>query len=102
MQRFDRPLDASITEGRVTASRQAIVQRELREVLARQIRDGDPPETAATFARLRAAGHAETEVWQLMSAALLMELDAIARDARPFDRAGYVAALHALPTIRRR
>ncbi len=71
----------------------------LRDVLTQQIADGDPPETAATFARLRGDGVAEEVVWRLLSAVLLQELALIARDNRPFDRTGYVAALHRLPEL---
>ena len=71
----------------------------LREALEHQIAEGDPPETAMTFARLRAEGIAEEIVWRLLSAVLLQELALIRRDERVFDRAGYVAALHRLPEL---
>lgn len=71
----------------------------LRDALTQQIAESDPPETAATFARLRADGVAEDVVWRLLSAALLQEMACIVRDGRPFDRAGYVAALHRLPEL---
>ena len=71
----------------------------LRDTLREQIAAGDPPETAATFARLRAAGFAEDVVWRMLSAVLLQEMAVIVSDNRPFDRAGYVAALHRLPEL---
>ena len=40
----------------------------LRDALTQQIAEVDPPETAATFARLRADGVAEDVVWRLLSA----------------------------------
>ena len=74
----------------------------LREALTQQIADDDPPDTAATFARLRADGIPEDVVWRLLSAVLLQEMAGIVRDGRPFDRAGYVAALHRLPKLANR
>ena len=71
----------------------------LRETLAQQIANHDPPETAATFARLRAEGIAEDVIWRLLSAVLLQEMAVIIGEERPFDRAAYVAALHRLPAL---
>lgn len=71
----------------------------LRDALTQQIAEGDPPETAATFARLRAEGIAEEIVWRLLMAVLLQEMALIAREGRAFDRVGYVAALRRLPEL---
>lgn len=71
----------------------------LRETLAKQMEANDPPEVAATFARLQREGFEEDIIWRLLSAALLQEIAGIVGHERTFDRAGYVAALHRLPTL---
>ena len=73
------------------------VRHALRETLEQQIDLGDPPETRATFERLVRTGIAQDEAWRLLSLVLLDELNEVMRQQRPFDRARYVGALHALP-----
>ena len=75
------------------------LRAELREVLERQMAQGDPPEVARAFERLRAAGVSERQVWAMLSAVLLTEMNAMARDGREFDRMRYAAGLAALPTL---
>lgn len=71
----------------------------LRGTLEAQIAADDPPETAATFARLRREGISEDVLWRLLSAVLLQEMSLVVGETRAFDRAGYVAALHRLPEL---
>ena len=71
----------------------------IRSALEAQLASDDPPETAATLARLRREGVAEDTAWRLLSAAFLQELSLVVGDSRPFDRAGYVAALRRLPEL---
>ena len=78
----------------------ARLRQELRQVVERQMTQDDPPEVALTFERLRAAGVSEQQVWAMLSAVLLAELNDVMRDGREFDRARYAAALEELPTIR--
>lgn len=78
--------------------RQALLA-ELRVTLAEQIRTGNPPATADTFQRLRREGHAEEEVWRLLSAALLMEMNEMIRDHRRFDPEIWRKRLAALPRL---
>lgn len=74
----------------------------LKETLAAQIADDDPPETRLTLARLLRDGIPEHDAWRLLSAVMLQEMALIARDQRPFDREGYIAALDHLPELRDR
>ena len=71
----------------------------LRSALDAQIADDDPPETAVTLARLQNEGISEDVAWRLLSAVLLEEMSIVISDTRPFDRAGYVAALLRLPEL---
>ena len=75
------------------------VQAALREALDAQIAADDPPETRLTFERLVSEGFSQEEAWRWLSAVVLQEMSLIVRDNRPFDRAGYVAALNCLPTL---
>ena len=72
------------------------IQAALREALETQIREGNPPETRETFDRLRSAGIPEDNVWQMLGAALLTELNA-ARQGKGFDNERYVRRLQVLP-----
>ena len=74
----------------------------LREGLENQIAAEDPPEVAATFARLRREGYTEDAAWRLMSAVLLQEMSLIMRFGRSFDREGYIAAMRSLPQLSER
>lgn len=78
------------------------LRAELRERVEAQVREGAPPEAAEAYRRLRAEGRGEDEAFHLLGAALLSEMNAMARDGRPFDAAGYARALAALPRILKR
>ena len=79
--------------------RAARLREELRGVIERQMAQGDPPEVAPTFDRLRAAGISERQIWAMLSAVMLIEMNAMARDGREFDRAQYARGLAALPEL---
>ena len=71
----------------------------LREVVENQLRANEPPEVAATLARLLAAGHDRDEAVALIGAALMVELNEIMRSEREFDPARYVRNLANLPAL---
>jgi hypothetical protein len=71
--------------------------RLLKQAVLNQIADGDPPETAATLARLQREGMSKDEALRWIAAALLQELNVMLRDHRVFDRDAYAAALDRLP-----
>lgn len=75
------------------------VRLALRRALEAQLASDDPPEVAATLARLRREGISEENAWRLLSAVILQEMSLIVGEARPFDRAGYAAALLRLPEL---
>jgi hypothetical protein len=76
-----------------------LVGAQLREILQAQIDAEDPPEVKTTFSRLQREGLTPEYAFSLLSAVLLLELNAIVRDKREFDRAGYIRHLQALPTL---
>ncbi|MCP3958761.1 MAG: hypothetical protein GY719_12985 [bacterium] len=71
----------------------------IREVVDRQIRGNDPPETRETFERLVGEGHTEEEARELIALVVAAEIFAIMKTEREFDRSGFVAALRRLPAL---
>jgi hypothetical protein len=71
----------------------------LRQVVEDQLRANDPPEVAATLARLVAAGHARDDAVALIGAALIVELNEIMRSEREYDAARYARNLANLPAL---
>ena len=62
-------------------------------------RDGEPPETKQTLDRLVAEGHSQSEARRLIAAVVASEIFEVLKRKRPYDRAGYVAALQRLPKM---
>jgi hypothetical protein len=71
----------------------------LRAVVEGQLRANEPPEVAATLARLLAAGHDRDQAVALIGAALMVELNEIMRSEREFDPARYARNLANLPAL---
>ena len=75
----------------------AAVRRALREVLTRQIIEGDPPQVWQTARRLLDAGMDRLDVRRQLLLALNSNALAAADEGAGFDREGYVDALERLP-----
>jgi hypothetical protein len=69
------------------------------EVVENQIRDGDPPETAATLERLLRAGHRREEALRLIGSVVVVELYHMLGTKTPFNRERFVSGLAALPKL---
>jgi hypothetical protein len=69
------------------------------EVVENQLRDGTPPETRATLARLMSEGHSRQQAVDLIGAVVSTEIFEVLQQGRPYDSARYVAALRALPRM---
>ena len=69
------------------------------EVVENQIRDGTPPETAATLARLMREGRSRTEAVELIGAVVSTEIFAVLQSGKPYDQKRFVAALAGLPRM---
>lgn len=65
----------------------------------RQLADGDPPETAATLARLTAAGLDRHAAVHRIADALVEQINHMQREHRNFDRAAYLRALKELKAL---
>ena len=77
----------------------AAVAGPLLEAVENQLRANDPPEVAATLARLVAAGHARDEAVALIGAVLIFELNEVMRSEREFDAIRYARNLANLPAL---
>lgn len=64
-----------------------------------QVRANDPPEVAATLARLVAAGHVRDQAIAMIGAVLVFELNQVMLSEREFDAARYAGRLAALPQL---
>lgn len=71
----------------------------LLQAVEEQVRTNEPPEVAATLARLQSAGHDRDEAISLIGAVLMFELNEVMRHDREFDPARYAARLAALPRL---
>jgi hypothetical protein len=71
----------------------------LLQAVEEQVRTNEPPEVAATLARLQSAGHERDEAISLIGAVLMFELNEVMRHDREFDPARYAARLAALPRL---
>jgi hypothetical protein len=69
------------------------------EIVANQLRSGDPPQTRQTFERLKASGLAEDEVRRLLGCVVVNEIFEILKQGKPYDAARFVAALDRLPQM---
>ena len=69
------------------------------EVVENQIRDGDPPETQQTYARLISAGYSDKEARDLIGCVVSSEIFDILKNQKPYDRNRFVAALKRLQAL---
>jgi hypothetical protein len=75
------------------------LRKAILEVVDNQLRDGTPPETAATLARLIGQGYTREQAKEFSGAVVSSEIFAVLKEGRPYDRARYVATLQALPRM---
>ncbi|MEN9936550.1 MAG: hypothetical protein RLZZ387_3129 [Chloroflexota bacterium] len=69
------------------------------EAVDTQLREGTPPETRETFARLVASGHTPEGARQLLAQVVVSEIFAVMASGRVYDHARFVAALRRLPQL---
>src|SRR5262249_14912586 len=68
-------------------------------MLDTQLRDGDPPETGATFTRLLGEGVEEKEARRLIGCVIAAEIFAVMKSKKSFDRERFVGRLETLPEM---
>jgi len=67
------------------------------EVVKTQIREGTPPETQESHARLKSEGYSEEEVMKYLGSVVTTEIFEVLEKGRPYNHENYVKALKALP-----
>ncbi|MFQ5915993.1 MAG: hypothetical protein ACE5JS_22695 [Nitrospinota bacterium] len=75
------------------------LNRLILDIVERQIRGNDPPETRQTFNRLRKEGYSEQEAKNLIGTVVVCEMYDTLKEERPFDQARFASALENLPEL---
>jgi hypothetical protein len=75
------------------------LQKAIFDVIDKQIKEDDPPETRETFNRLVREGHSKTETRKLIGCAVVVEIYDIMKHQKPFDRERFVGNLRRLPEL---
>ncbi|PHN07152.1 hypothetical protein [Flavilitoribacter nigricans] len=76
-----------------------ILRQQFMETVGKQLRDGDPPETAVTLKRLQEEGYSEQQARELISACVAAEMFTVMETNAPFNRQSFVARLKKLPQL---
>lgn len=76
-----------------------ILRQQFMETVDKQLRDGDPPETASTLKRLQDEGYTEQQARELISACIASEMMVVMVSNKPFNRDRFVALLEQLPVL---
>ena len=66
------------------------------EVIENQIRDNDPPETKATWDRLKSAGYSDLQIKKMIGGVFIQHLYHVMKDLVPMDTEKYVQDLERL------
>jgi len=69
------------------------------EVINKQIKDDDPPETKQALVRLKDEGFSEEETLKLIGSVVASEVFSVLKEKRPYDHEKYISALNALPKL---
>ncbi|MBX9609549.1 MAG: hypothetical protein K2Y51_25290 [Gammaproteobacteria bacterium] len=69
------------------------------DTIENQVRDGEPPEVAATLARLQGEGHSREQALRYIACALSVEFFEILEHGARFDGERYADNLAALPAL---
>ncbi len=69
------------------------------EVVAKQVRDNDPPETKQTYDRLIQEGHADEDARRLIGSVVAIEVFGILKKQEVFNLSSFVQALDKLPEL---
>lgn len=73
------------------------IREQIFEIIKNQIRDNDPPETKATYDRLRKLGYDDFKTRQLIGQCLTVELFDVMKFGKPYNNERYIKNLKELP-----
>ncbi len=74
-----------------------LLMKEMRKVLANQLRANKPSVTRRTLERLKSEGYSDKEAKDMMAAALMVEIAGMLKMKRPYDEERLTKRLEALP-----
>ncbi|MCG8699197.1 MAG: hypothetical protein MI922_14175 [Bacteroidales bacterium] len=74
-----------------------ILRQQIFEIIRNQKKDNDPPETNATFKRLKNMGYSDEDADKLIGQCVAAEVFGIFKHGRPFNNKRYIKNLHNLP-----
>lgn len=74
------------------------LREQIFEVIENQIKSNSPPETKATFDRLRKQGFDDFQSKQLIGQCLAVELFDVLKFGKPYNNSRYIKNLLALPS----
>ena len=72
------------------------LQKLVFEVIKNQIRDNNPPETKATWDRLKAAGYSDLKIKRMIGGVFVAHLYSVMKDQVPMDTEKYIRDLKRL------
>ena len=73
------------------------IRQQIFEIINSQLKDNNPPETKATYDRLRKQGFDDFVTKQLIGQCIAVELFEIIKFAKPFNNERYIKNLIQLP-----
>jgi len=73
------------------------LREQIFEIIKNQLRENNPPETKATYDRLRKQGYDDFETRQMIGQCLAVELFDVLKFGKPYNNERYVKNLKALP-----
>ncbi len=74
-----------------------LLREQIFEIIKNQIKANDPPETKATYDRLRKEGYDDFTTKQYLGQCVAVELFGVLKYQKPFDEKRYIKNLKALP-----
>ena len=75
------------------------LRKALFDIVRKQVRGNNPPETRVTLERLMAAGHTREEATELIAMVVSSEIFDVLKEMQPYNESRYVSALRALPRL---
>ena len=76
-----------------------VLKHAILEVVNKQLKDLDPPETKETYDRLVADGISDQEARRLIGCVVSSEIFDVLKKQQPFDHTRFVNALNKLPKL---
>ncbi|HMG91683.1 MAG TPA: hypothetical protein VK589_16610 [Chryseolinea sp.] len=73
------------------------LREQIFKIIKNQLKDNNPPETKATYERLRKQGFDDFQTRQMLGQCIAVELFEILKFKKPFNRERYIKHLMELP-----